>query len=863
MNTKKGCKFCTRHGLPLLPVRPAVMSQDDVLPQLPSTLTPPLAAQGETAWTARLLREGFLYIWAESGQYWKSYFATADGYYYPLPEHGDVPPDIVSGKVKPCISEPTELAAASLVTLPVKPLGMKNGLFWFSWSEVAWTDAVRKQHEDAAYRSQYMQRFDMDAWVTSGKAEQALPISGLSDIVAEYSAKAGSCKIKKWCPSPWKNATPIAGENIRLAADSLYAGKGAILLLQDPPAILQELSALIDYDLQDQVYNNPLYKRELALASAISGLKEAMMRQFERDYIEKSESEERVVLHGPFGYSANSDLPDNMYTPLADRNMNSTVAKKWAEYEQYYEPDKMAAFQQKFSQALVQYNERIVSLRTGMYLEWIKSEGLLKYFRHNFDTAELSSGIAYVQTINYCITGMQDKTGVIRHFTDLLSGLPTDPNNILARTLVLNQDVLAEKLTKSVEGFSDWVTIPWSGAADAFNIGLANYREGALGAVSTAVGMLSGVVTRLVIHSMESKQVFACLVAMGVLTNKAYVTLEKTGTYKHFVTEVVAQLAKESGLAGRSNSDKLRHHVRQELRRLRVSGLPMEGVEVKRFLVMVDINKVHALQALPPKERAAELAKLLRLSADVEAQQFSQWQGAVRRGVSRVGDAMPFAIGVFSAVLQVAALWTTADLKNKKTLTADQSEAHAKFWAGVVGLTSASLGIVETGIKQFNLFASASSRFRLLRAPMVQKLIFGIGGRLLGVGAGIVAVGYDIYHMVDERNKGHIGLAIAYGLSALSGSWLIAALWFNSLPVLGTIIAVIFLIGTAIYLAINSRDKIQKWLIQCLWRRIPAKEGATEENKKLYQKREAADLPIWPDMDIEMNELKLAIGAGD
>ena len=83
---------------------------------------------------------------------------------------------------------------------------------------------------------------------------------------------------------------------------------------------------------------------------------------------------------------------------------------------------------------------------------------------------------------------------------------------------------------------------------------------------------------------------------------------------------------------------------------------------------------------------------------------------------------MPFAIAVFSATLQVAAL-----------------------------------------------FASASSRFRLLRAPMVQKWIFGIGGKLLGVGAGIVAVGYDIYHVVDEVSKGHIGLGFAYFLSAGSG----------------------------------------------------------------------------------------------
>ncbi|MDR3431139.1 MAG: hypothetical protein P4L95_04400 [Rouxiella aceris] len=120
---------------------------------------------------------------------------------------------------------------------------------------------------------------------------------------------------------------------------------------------------------------------------------------------------------------------------------------------------------------------------------------------------------------------------------------------------------------------------------------------------------------------------------------------------------------------------------------------------------------------------------------------------------------------------------------------------------------------------------------------MVQKWIFGIAGKSLGVGAGIVAVGYDIYHMIDERNKGYIGLAIAYGLSALSGSWLIAALWFNSLPVLGTIIAVIFLIGTALYLALNDRDKIQKWLIQCLWRKIPTNENQTKESQAIFQKR--------------------------
>ena len=76
MSTQKGCKFCTRYGLPLLPVRPAVVARDDVLPLLPGSVAVPAVAKGETAWTGRLLREGYLYIWSESGNRWINYFVN-------------------------------------------------------------------------------------------------------------------------------------------------------------------------------------------------------------------------------------------------------------------------------------------------------------------------------------------------------------------------------------------------------------------------------------------------------------------------------------------------------------------------------------------------------------------------------------------------------------------------------------------------------------------------------------------------------------------------------------------------------------------------------------------------------------------
>ncbi|HGN1279897.1 TPA: toxin VasX [Proteus mirabilis] len=84
-----GCRFCQRRGLPILPVRSAIMSQHDVLPVIPDSIQVPIPAQGETAYTLRIMRSGFLNIWDELGQSWINYFVTTRSFYYPLPENGN------------------------------------------------------------------------------------------------------------------------------------------------------------------------------------------------------------------------------------------------------------------------------------------------------------------------------------------------------------------------------------------------------------------------------------------------------------------------------------------------------------------------------------------------------------------------------------------------------------------------------------------------------------------------------------------------------------------------------------------------------------------------------------------------------
>lgn len=198
---KLGCGFCSRAGLPILLVRPGVADRQDSVPNLPENVSPPIAAQGNSKYTGRLLREGYLHVYDELINFWKDYYVTAEGYYYPLPGNGDVPPRLLSGEMTPCISHPEELAMASLITLPVMPPPMPNGVFWFGWSENKWTPAVKKMHEDPAVRQKMMLKFDMDAWLNSGQGERALPVSQLPSLVAEYSPGTGHAEINDYSSS--------------------------------------------------------------------------------------------------------------------------------------------------------------------------------------------------------------------------------------------------------------------------------------------------------------------------------------------------------------------------------------------------------------------------------------------------------------------------------------------------------------------------------------------------------------------------------------------------------------------------------------------------------------------------------------
>jgi len=867
---REGCRFCQRRGLPILPVRPAIMSQHDILPVMPESIQVPIPAQGETAYTLRLMRSGYLNIWDEFGNAWINYFVTEGGFFYPLPENGDVPDEVASGKIKPCIDQPEELAKASLVTLPVMPDGMKNGLFWFAWSEVKWTETIRKQFEDKSHRERYMQPFDMDVWLNTQSTAQTLPLSELENTIADYSQHVKKSQMWKWSaliaqldlleglkslvyPITSKFSPIATGQQVEMTAHQDLHPNGALLVLQDPTGILRDLPTLIEYELDKHVYQRPDIKRQVMLLGAISGIKNSIRDQFQENYITTTLREAAYIKSidtypdGDITVELEEDELDSAFIQNRRAMIMAKTQAHWAEYQQYYNTEAYDAFNLRFQSILEEYNTRVVSPRTQLYLDWFQSPTLMHYFQQHFDTRDLISGIAYTATVSYCIIKMSDKKGSLDYFSSSLLKSLSDPTNILGRALVFNQDALIKKIDEATQSSVDMLSLNWAGLADAFAKLIEPHQISSQNIMLVYLGNLATVVMNTVDKAMSSEKMYSFVAALGAFSNKAIIPVRKEGIYRHFVQDVVNTLVRLSDHNHDLNENEIRKHVYKKLERLKVAGLPMEKNRILKYWIDIDTSELDRIKLLAPKEQEKALSQLLQLHSETESASIARMRASMTSGKGKSG--MVIGAGIVSGILQSVALFHSADLENKKTLPEEVFEAHSRFYAGVAGVVSTSFGLVEEGMKRFASFENLAQKMLFRNSTAFKSLFIGIG-KGAGIAAGVVSVAFDMSHMLDEISKNNKGLAVAYGLSGASGIWLTIIIFSKVLAAFAvlTLVAVLVVIGAAIYIAIEGQNKIQKWLEQCLWRKVPAHIPQSEWPD------------IYPTMAMEMDSFERALG---
>jgi hypothetical protein len=831
MSHSQGCEFCRRRGLALLPVRPALKGEGDCAPGLPETITPPLALQGETAWAARLLREGFLYIWDEQASRWSGYFCTCEGFFYPLSLENGAPPAVVSGRIKPCITEPLELARASLITLPVRPAPFQYGVFWFAWSEVEWTDAVRKRHEAAAYRERYMQRFDMARWLASGQADNVVPIATLSQTVAEYSEEAERSEMRAWSPTPWKNATALDGANLLLAAQSLSPGQGGIIMLSDPVATVQEISTLINYRLTSRFSASPEFERGLALTSLLSGLKEAMCTQFARDILTQNEQAEISTRYGgeSAGGIARPPLPAHASAlhALNDSMLQTHVNARWANYEKYIDRDKEREFLERYDSALREYDARVISPMTDMYLAWLKSDALQDYLDHNFDQRDIVSGAVFIQAVTDCVDGMLDKKGASDYFCEQLSQPTIAARNILLRATVANNAAWQQQINHAVSA-GRYDDLPWDKLADGYKDITGQMKDGITLGIETYLSTVSSVLLGVARKTVDGV-LLPAMVAMAACGGYALRTVTLTGERKYFINAVLEQLAKMTDPDMRIAPSRVRHYVDIEMRRMKITGMAVEGTQKSKFIVMIDVNEAMYAQSLPEPERSKALAKAIRSPQEIKDTIFpGNWHRrlAVAQGVkagrvvSDVAAAVPLAGGILSMILQWNAVIGAGMPKDLLT------EKDSKFVANIISSIGASADVLDSAWRNFRAIRIRGA-VRILYGAKVERFITVILERTIrtGAAAGIVAVLWDGWHALSAFSNREIGLGMIYLTSTVSGAllWAFAMKWLMLGPV-GISVCLLLIFSSAIYLISNQNDAIQKWLAAMWWRKIPPED---------------------------------------
>jgi hypothetical protein len=305
-----GCPFCQREGLPILPVRYAVIPK-----WIKARKEPVLAAHKQLdpkgpkslahhRYALRTLRQGFVHVYFGTPGAWQVYATTADGLLRLLPDPDD--PDAKTDKQmsEQCRRDGHNIPAG-FIRIPDRYSRQKN---WIAFSQDIWSKHTRQAYEaDPKSRLQPLDcaalSLNPDA-VADAFALTATPRT-LGELVEEYSADASDAAARRSYPTQSRvqavlgkqqgssNGSmpsvhgfhPRTGEAEALgrfakqfeekAIQRKKPAKVAVFALHDPVGIAQELnhSRLLMVQWRTEYVNHISISRPKIISQAILGLK--------------------------------------------------------------------------------------------------------------------------------------------------------------------------------------------------------------------------------------------------------------------------------------------------------------------------------------------------------------------------------------------------------------------------------------------------------------------------------------------------------------------------------------------------------------------------------------------------------------
>lgn len=474
-----GCSFCGRQGVPILPLRYAVIpnyleaGRGEDSPQVllggRESALGAVPQMQRHRYTVRTLREGYLNVYLNRPGLWQVYSVTPEGNLRLLADPDDI--DEKTGK------EMSAQCKRSGDNIPASFIHIgdpaRTPVIWLAFSSARWSASVRTKYEaDPAKR---MQRFDVaklhsapdaesDAFELNDEAAQRL-VDRVEEFIGDgqtpadrrayVSAPVGDIPSNRFAWESAHDVHPRAGQADALQRYTQHyrqtkgpAHTVAAVVLHDAMGMLQEIDATRLHNVEAMQNYTQRVARPLSVSQSIVGLKKI---------IEQSALEAKVADDQARGIpdvlTESIQIGEPGFGPRMYRTYTTTREERaasesrgiWNNLAKKYDEQARASFESTYKTVTKAFTQQI-EMCDGDWAAWAEAPSW-KAWLDDYDPKHSSECARLTRDYAACLAGGAVGEKSVAVWQTWLEGNPDAPGNPVYRAMFFNQqDLLAHLL---------------------------------------------------------------------------------------------------------------------------------------------------------------------------------------------------------------------------------------------------------------------------------------------------------------------------------------------------------------------------------------------------------------------------------
>lgn len=809
MSSNKGCNVCDKQGLPIYVSRFGFSSNvSNTKPSLSVPKNyPKLSGSGMTYEVKSIRNTGYIYVFDELDNSFYYFMKDRFGTFAKKTIGAFLNVETTTKMHEPCKKVAQKLVNGMLITIPKANVSRK---VWLAYSAHLWTNRILQLHKNPAYRANHM-----------------------SSVIVGQTQGQFHCSITELSKIKNTNLTPAVVQSMINESERLAKGKGIIVALHDPVALMVDIQVAIEEKgakFVDQDDVKKAYFSDVTLSAIQEGIPQSLTKQsIESREIElKRMQQSKTQREGRYGFD-HVQMTEKKFDEQRQRELQTNIADEWGKYAKKFSPTQRKNKLAELRKGQMEYDKQHIYPLAIMIKLWINFEQAIRYFKCQFDSKNIASGVCYAHEVTLAIGGTCALDPVRIELAKKLKAPKFSDDNFILNAVGLNYDVLKARIMDSYTRLKPAIEnpfrdIPWDGLFAAFSESLekniTNSTGISLDKLGAHIALTFGPLFNMLCQGLlVASHGGIAVLSMAMMYNLKLRVLNVSGIRTAKVARAVAgRMISLSLQHGGTSTTYLKNHraALETHLKYRIDDLVhdtgLSKAQLKRELVVVE-------SIFKKGVSVSDFAKSLESETSIQKWN-DDWKTTLQGKVSSFGGSVKssFAVGS-SALIGAFQGWVLTQLYDdafgETTMNNDKTENKIRFGLGISAVGAAIATTIEKGL---GLYRVPNREIITIKERIggVARLLGGIAG--FGFAIMDAKAGYDAY---QENNYALGGL---YFGSFVLGTGLTYLAFSNiANPFLGWIIAIGagLLILLSIGISKLKDNALQDWVERCSFGTLP------------------------------------------